>query len=328
MSDNAQSTSLPQSSRPHAVLLHLKDWFDEPVAAALIEVYTYLEEQGVDIRSDAGVLTGETRSLLQRYPELTPELGALLDLYNEFYREASAAFPNQDELEGPIQYLTYLGDDEDPLRIAVMADTDSGRLLGAVHFQVFDVDAGLNQLLRFAIAENFWVPEDLRPQQVAWLLVTKAHQLAEDLEVRLIFGEYDDPLLMRDYPDSLAGGPSFIRPEVRARFYNWPALGMRQINAPYIQPAVEEGSRPVLHLSAMIRVVGLHYEEIVRTDATGDYITRQLYLALLSRVFDYDCLGAEVIRATHPVYLQIEALLGSRDRLYLLPTTEPRTFHQ
>ena len=295
--------------------LNLKDAVGRH-AEKLIEVLDAMKADGSRFGPTHGFLTPRGEAMLNNM-DLTPAQMRAFKLFNNFYVELSRCFP-KDERESARQYLEYFSDKEDPLKIKLFTNVDPkskdlpSRIFGGIHYQNLTTESGV----KFVVAENAWAPPEAQAQGYGLTIVRAGLRAARESGSELIFAEMNDAAIMTRDEITFDTAISKIDPVKRGRV--WGMNRFRMLNAGYIQPALDDESKPVFYLCAMIRFP--EGSPHVHQDKNGSYISKDLYLEILRKAHDYDLQGPDAVAQTD-IYKKILATLEGTDRIYLKTLT-------
>ena len=169
-----------------------------------------------------------------------------MKLFNDCYDVYVKAFPDPDEIQSPEGLLRDLKK-EAPLwdMVAVL---EGKRVLGACHFTL--LQSNHPEIGLFVAVEHIYVDQSERQQGLGRTLLAHTEELMRAWGVKVAIAEQNDPHAMS--PELLAfDAESGVSSRQRLSF--WKKRGYEGIDAPYVQPPLEEGKAAVYHLRIAIR---------------------------------------------------------------------------
>lgn len=169
-----------------------------------------------------------------------------MKLFDACYELYVKAFPDSDETQSPACLLRDLKKDT-PLWDMV-AVVEEERVLGACHLTL--LQSNDPEIGAFIAVEHIYVDQSERKQGLGKTLLAHAEDLMRTWGVKVAIAEQNDPYVMS--AELLAfDAESGISSWQRLNF--WKRRGYEGVDAPYVQPPLEEGKEAVHHLRIAIR---------------------------------------------------------------------------
>ena len=225
---------------------------------------------------------------------LKSDYAQALRLFDRCYDLYAKAFPDTNEIESPEDLLRLLNRESRLWDMIAVVEGD--RVLGARHMTLLQSDHP--ERGAFVAGEHVYVDQSERKRGIAKSLIAHTEDLMRSWGVKLAISEQNDPNAMS--PELLEqDARSGITTLQRVKF--WKSRGYEGIDAPYVQPPLEEGKEAVHHLRIAIRRLDPIVPESLPTE--GYIQMLKAYQSGWVRDIDVDPLVQEycdTIRQEHP----------------------------
>jgi len=230
---------------------------------------------------------------------LTSEPERAMKLFDACYALYCAAFTDPNERQSADILLRALQRESKHWDIIAIVEGD--RVLGARHMTLLQSD--YPEIGLFVAGEHVYVDENYRSRGMATVLISHTEQMMRSWGARVAISEQNDPNVMT--PEMLAeDGTSGITTQRRLEF--WRNRGYEGIDAPYVQPPLEEGTEPVYHLRIAIRRLDPTFPTTLPTE--GYLQMLKVYQSTWLRDFETNPLVSpyfDAIRREHPERIPI-----------------------
>lgn len=180
------------------------------------------------------------REMLKSGPEKA------MKLFDQCYDLYVKAFPDPNEIQSPEILLRALKRESRLWDMIAVVEGD--RVLGARHMTL--LQSNHPEIGAFIAGEHVYVDQSERKRGIAKTLIAHTEELMRSWGAKVAISEQNDPNSMS--PKLLAlDGRSGITTHQRIGF--WKKRGYEGVDAPYVQPPLEEGKDAVHHLRIGIR---------------------------------------------------------------------------
>ncbi len=225
---------------------------------------------------------------------LKSDYAQALRLFDRCYDLYAKAFPDTNEIESPEDLLRLLNRESRLWDMIAVVEGD--RVLGARHMTLLQSDHP--EIGAFVAGEHLYVDQSERKRGIAKSLIAHTEELMRSWGARLAISEQNDPNAMS--PELLElDARSGITTRQRVNF--WKNRGYEGVDAPYVQPPLEEGKEAVHHLRIAIRRLDPSVPDSLPTE--GYIQMLKAYQSGWVRDIDVDPLVQEycdAIRQEHP----------------------------
>lgn len=177
---------------------------------------------------------------------LKSDCAQALRLFDRCYDLYANVFPDVNEIQSREDLLRLLN--RESRQWDMIAVVEGDRVLGARHMTLLQSDHP--EIGAFVAGEHVYVDQSERKRGIAKSLIAHTEELMRSWGARLAISEQNDPNAMS--PELLElDARSGITTRQRVNF--WKNRGYEGVDAPYVQPPLEEGKEAVQHLRIAIR---------------------------------------------------------------------------
>lgn len=212
---------------------------DGPEALSVGESLPVLSEMmSLDLKHEVEAVS--IREILKSEP------ARAMKLFDGCYDLYVKAFPDPDEIQSPEILLRALGWESRLWDMVAVIEGD--RVLGARHLTL--LHSNHPEIGPFVAGEHVYVDRSERKRGIAKTLIARTEDMMRSWGAKIAISEQNDPNAMS--PELLAlDAKSGITTQQRLNF--WKNRGYEGVDAPYVQPPLEEGKKAVGHLRIAIR---------------------------------------------------------------------------